>query len=51
MKVKLWTATKTRPKLRGLMILQRLSGQTFQAFKHWAKDLAWKRSSSPVYLA
>ena len=26
------------------MILQRLSGQPFQAFKHWAKDDEWLRS-------
>ena len=44
-KVRLWTATtRTKPRHQGPMILQRLSGQPFQAFKHWAKDTAWLKS-------
>ena len=43
--MKLWTAsTKTKARLQGPMIRQRLSGQPFQAFKHWAKDDEWLRS-------
>ena len=44
-KVRLWTATtRTKGRHQGPMILQRLSGQPFQAFKHWAKDLGWLKS-------
>ena len=41
-KARLWLAT-TRAKgpTQGPMILQRLSGQPFQSFKHWAKDVQW----------
>ena len=41
-KARLWLAT-TRAKgpTQGPMILQRLSGQPFQSFKHWAKDARW----------
>ena len=41
-KANLWLATtKSRPRTQGPMLLQRLSGQAFQSFKHWAKDPAW----------
>ena len=41
-KCKLWLATtKAKPRTQGPLILQRLSGAPFQAFKHWAKDVAW----------
>ena len=44
-KVRLWTATtRTKPRHQGPLILQRLSGQPFQSFKHWAKDVAWLKS-------
>ena len=38
-KARLWLAT-TRAKghTQGPLMLQRLSGQAFQSFKHWAKD-------------
>lgn len=41
-KARLWLAT-TRVKARahGPMILQKLGGQPFQSFKHWAKDPKW----------
>lgn len=41
-KARLWLAT-TRAKARsqGPMILQKLSGQPFQSFKHWARDGDW----------
>ena len=41
-KCRLWIATtRAKPKAQGPLILQRLSGVPFQAFKHWAKDAAW----------
>ena len=41
-KARLWLATtRARPKTQGLLILQRLSGPAFQAFKHWARDAEW----------
>ena len=41
-KARLWIATtKAKPKSQGPLILQRLSGQPFQSFKHWARDAAW----------
>ena len=41
-KCKLWLATtKAKPRTQGPLILQKLSGAPFQAFKHWAKDAAW----------
>ena len=41
-KAKLWLATtRARPKTQGPLILQRLSGPPFQAFKHWARDADW----------
>eukprot|EP00435_Cladocopium_sp_Y103_P038801 s3242_g10.t1 len=41
-KCRLWLATtRAKPKAQGPLILQRLSGVPFQAFKHWAKDAAW----------
>ena len=41
-KAKLWLATtRARPKTQGPLILQRLSGPAFQAFKHWARDADW----------
>ena len=44
-KVRLWVATtKTKSRNQGPMILQRLSGQPFQAFKYLAKDTSWLRS-------
>ena len=44
-KVRLWAATtRTKPRHRGPLILQRLGGQPFQALKHWAKDTAWLKS-------
>ena len=41
-KARLWLAT-TRAKghTQGPLMLQRLSGQAFQSFKHWAKDGEW----------
>lgn len=41
-KARLWLAT-TRAKghTQGPLMLQRLSGQAFQSFKHWAKDAEW----------
>ena len=41
-KARLWLAT-TRAKghTQGPLMLQRLSGQAFQSFKHWAKDTEW----------
>ena len=44
-KTKLWLTTcRARPQAQGPMILQRLSGAPFQAFKHWAKDTDWLSS-------
>ena len=44
-KARLWLATcRARPQSQGPMILQRLSGAPFQAFKHWAKDTSWLSS-------
>ena len=41
-KARLWIATtRARPKTQGPLILQRLSGQAFQALKHLARDAAW----------
>ena len=41
-KARLWLATtRARPKTQGPLILQRLSGPAFQAFKHWARDAEW----------
>ena len=41
-KAKLWLATtRARPRTQGPLILQRLSGPAFQAFKHWARDADW----------
>lgn len=41
-KARLWLATtRARPKTQGPLILQRLSGPAFQAFKHWARDADW----------
>eukprot|EP00435_Cladocopium_sp_Y103_P073784 s36_g45.t1 len=41
-KARLWLAT-TRAKghTQGPLMLQRLTGQAFQSFKHWAKDADW----------
>ena len=45
-KARLWLAT-TRAKghTQGPVMLQRLSGQAFQSFKHWAKDSEWLKDS------
>ena len=41
-KAKLWLATtRARGQAQGPMILQRLSGQPFNCFKHWSKDQSW----------
>ena len=41
-KCKLWLATtRTKGRAQGPAILQRLSGQPWNSFKHWAKDQAW----------
>ena len=41
-KARLWIATtKAKPRSQGPLILQRLSGQPFQSFKHWARDASW----------
>ena len=41
-KARLWLATtRVKARAQGPMILQKLSGQPFQSFKHWAKDPKW----------
>ena len=41
-KARLWLATtRVKARAQGPMILQKLSGQPFQSFKHWAKDPSW----------
>ena len=41
-KARLWLATtRSKPRTQGPMILQRLSGQSFQSLKHLAKDKNW----------
>ena len=41
-KARLWLATtRVKPRAQGPMILQKLGGQPFQSFKHWAKDPSW----------
>ena len=41
-KARLWLATtKAKKRAQGPMILQKLSGPPFQAFKHWAKNKEW----------
>ena len=41
-KARLWLATtKAKKKAQGPMLLQKLSGPPFQAFKHLAKDQSW----------
>ena len=44
-KARLWLATcRARPQSQGPLLLQKLSGAPFQAFKHWAKDPEWLAS-------
>ena len=44
-KAKLWVATtRVNPQYQGPLILSKLSGPAFQAFKHWSKDEAWLSS-------
>lgn len=41
-KAKLWIATtKSKPRMRGALLLKALSGTPFETFKHYAQDSAW----------
>ena len=41
-KARLWvTTTRVKPQYQGPLILSKLSGPAFQAFKHWSKDEEW----------
>ena len=46
-KAELWIASaKTKPKMRGPLILRSLSGPPFESFKHLAKDNTWLTSKT-----
>ena len=49
-KARLWIATtRAKPRTQGPLILQRLTGQPFQAFKHWARDGDWLQDERGGY--
>ena len=41
---KMVTTTRVKPQFQGPLILSKLSGSAFQAFKHWSKDDDWLES-------